>query len=65
MANEMLFFLHATFIVFWLNIASIAVHSGERCGPWASGFLGGFLNILSLCHDFKVLGTWKLSSVLS
>ena len=33
------FFLHATFTVFWLNIAFIAVHSGEHCGPWASGFL--------------------------
>ena len=31
------FFLHATFTVFWLNIAFIAVHSGECCGPWASG----------------------------
>ena len=29
--------MHATFTVFWLNIAFIAVHSGERCGPWASG----------------------------
>ena len=25
-------------LVFWLNIAFIAVHSGEPCGPWASGF---------------------------
>ena len=25
---------HATFTVFWLNIAFIAVHSGKRCGPW-------------------------------
>ena len=25
---------HATFTVFLLNIAFIAVHSGERCGPW-------------------------------
>ena len=32
-------FLHATFAVFWLNIAFIAVHSGERCGPWASVFI--------------------------
>ena len=24
---------HATFTVFWQNIAFIAVHSGERCGP--------------------------------
>ena len=36
------FFLHATFTVFWLNIAFIhvhvAVHSGEHCGPWASGY---------------------------
>ena len=31
------FFLHATFTAFWQNIAFIAVHSGERCGPWASG----------------------------
>ena len=40
MANERLFFfLHATFTVhiFWLNIAVIAVHSGEHCGLWASG----------------------------
>ena len=37
MANERLIFLHATFTVFWLNIAFIAVHSGERCGPWTSG----------------------------
>ena len=35
----MLFFLHATFTVFWLNIAIIAVQSGELCGPWASGLL--------------------------
>ena len=28
------FFLHATFTVFWLNTAFIAVHSGERCAPW-------------------------------
>ena len=40
MANEILFFLHATFTIFWLNIAFIAVHSGERCGPWASGSKG-------------------------
>ena len=33
------FFLHATFTVFWLNIAFIAVHSGEHCGLWASGFI--------------------------
>ena len=33
------FFLHATFTVFWLNIAFIAVHSDERCGLWASGFI--------------------------
>ena len=33
-----LFFLHATFTVFWLNIALLAVHSGECCGPWASGY---------------------------
>ena len=32
-------FLHAAFTVFWLNIALIAVRSGERCGPWASGFI--------------------------
>ena len=38
MANES-FFLHATFTVFWLNIAFIAVHSGERCGRWASGLI--------------------------
>ena len=38
MANEGNFFLHATFTVFWLNIAIIAIHSGERCDPWASGF---------------------------
>ena len=31
--------LHATFTVLWLNIAFIAVHSGERCGPWASGLI--------------------------
>ena len=30
--------MHATFTVFWLNIVFIAVHSGERCGQWASGF---------------------------
>ena len=29
--------MRATFTVFWLDIAFIAVHSGERCGPWASG----------------------------
>ena len=37
MANERLFFLACNITVFWLNIAFIAVHSGERCGPWASG----------------------------
>ena len=31
------FFLHATFALVWLNIAFIAVHSGESCGRWASG----------------------------
>ena len=40
---------HATFTVFWLNIALIAVHSGERCGPWASGFLYAL-----------VIGAWPL-----
>ena len=33
--TKSLFFLHAT--VCWLNIAFIAVHSGERYGSWASG----------------------------
>ena len=32
------YFLHATFTVVWLNIAFIAVHSGERCGRWACGY---------------------------
>ena len=31
------FFFHATFTVFWLNVVFIAVYSGEHCGPWASG----------------------------
>ena len=35
--------MHATFTVFWLNIVFIAVHSGERCGPWASGFMSHIL----------------------
>ena len=25
--------------VFWLNIAYIAIHSDERCGPWAFGLI--------------------------
>ena len=31
------FFLYATITVFWRKIAVIAIHSGERCGPWVSG----------------------------
>ena len=31
--------MYAPFTVFCLNIAFIAVHSGEGCGPWASEFI--------------------------
>ena len=37
MANERLIFLVCNIYSIWLNMAFIAVHSGERCGPWASG----------------------------
>ena len=56
MANERLLFT-----VFWLNITFIAVHSGERCGPWASGFLSQpliFFKCLCL-SDRHVLGLSK------
>ena len=52
MANEMLSFLHATFTVFWLNIAFIAVHSDERCGQWASGFTDRSKAVLLLWFIF-------------
>ena len=48
--------MHATFTVFWLNIALIAVHSGEHCGPWASGlFLVSGSYVATACP----LGTYS------
>ena len=52
--------MHATFTVFWLNIAIITLHSGERCGPWASGYV---IRVIVYCismHVFALLKNWFL-----
>ena len=49
------FFLHATITVFWLNIAFIAVHSGERCGPCASGCSFGLLWLILVAASANIV----------
>ena len=60
MAKESLIFLACKFTVFWLNIAFIAVHSGECCGPWASGCnKGKHVHALSIGVLWPYLGASK------
>ena len=57
MANERLFFLACNIFTILLYIAFIAVHSGERCGPWASVFLFFFV--------FFFTSNWALTFYLA
>ena len=67
------FFLHAISTLFWLNIAFIVVHSGERCGLWASGFyfffissvLSSFPNASSLERRVDILKNTVVAAVIT
>ena len=50
---------HATFTVFWLIIAFIAVNSGERCGLWASGFDINLVKRYTICNKVSILHVSK------
>ena len=62
MANERLIFLACNIYSILTNTAFIAVHLGERYGPWASGFTSYYIPQVNI-HTFATKQVRSLNVV--